>query len=288
MAAQNPRSRAWCFTSYKDEEPVFLPDKMVYIVYGREVCPKTGRKHLQGYVYYKHPRTMKGAIKGIGGNISVQAAKGSAEANFKYCSKDGDFVEHGTRPAQGDRTDLREIYSLIKQGEAMNWVADAYPGQYIRYHRGFEKVQKMHERIPHPEREPYVVILWGASGGGKTYAAKMKYKAQEISCTNKFWEIPDGAEDVYYDEFTKTRPPLSDLLKLLSVGGTRLNVKGGSVHFNPKTIYFIDTIDPKEWYEDPEIQYQFWRRVRKVIHFPDPFPRDKAEIVYETNAQKCG
>lgn len=109
------RSRGWCFTiHYADDRideillhlQLLADDNSVsYVVVGREVCPTTGSKHLQGYVNFVAATTF-GNVRELLPQSHIERARGSPEQNRTYCVKDGDFEEWGTLPdSPGRRTD---------------------------------------------------------------------------------------------------------------------------------------------------------------------------------------
>jgi len=91
----------WCFTLNncdlnRDYEPVLsLPEfRIKRAIYGFEVAPTTGTKHLQGYVEYDRTRGLPWCKKVFPG-AHWEAAKGNARSNYDYCSKDGEFKTLG-------------------------------------------------------------------------------------------------------------------------------------------------------------------------------------------------
>lgn len=65
------------------------------MIIGKEVGDQ-GVPHLQGYVVFKnqtYQRTLRSRLA-----CWWQPARGEADENFEYCSKDGDYVERGERP----------------------------------------------------------------------------------------------------------------------------------------------------------------------------------------------
>lgn len=88
------RLRRWAFTSYKLD----IFDKEFkdcrYIIMGKEICPKTKKEHIQGYVEFNEPYRMNRVKKFLGDNTThLEGTKGTREQNIKYCSKDGNFKE---------------------------------------------------------------------------------------------------------------------------------------------------------------------------------------------------
>lgn len=60
---------------------------------GKEVCPSTGKKHLQMFLALKKPMRIT-EIK-ISGKPHLECCLGTEEQNVKYCSKDGDVITFG-------------------------------------------------------------------------------------------------------------------------------------------------------------------------------------------------
>ena len=92
------RARAWRFTinNYR-EVPTALPSNARYLCFGREVS-SAGTKHLQGYVVFKYAVKQPSRFFQNCGGGNFEVAKGSADENVEYCSKEGDFVQYGDRP----------------------------------------------------------------------------------------------------------------------------------------------------------------------------------------------
>lgn len=102
LSSPTQRSRGWSFTlnNYSDEDyellKAHLHSTSLKYVIGKEVGEK-GTPHLQGYCYYKNPQTLT-HMKKINSRIHWERSLGSPEQNLTYCSKDGNFTEHGMIP----------------------------------------------------------------------------------------------------------------------------------------------------------------------------------------------
>lgn len=81
------RARGWCFTSFKDGG-VRDPHCATYFCAGKEVCPTTGRRHIQGYVRFEHAKSRKavGALLGDAG-AHLTARLGTEREAAEYCQK---------------------------------------------------------------------------------------------------------------------------------------------------------------------------------------------------------
>lgn len=95
----NP-AKGWCFTwfdfpeNWKTVVPGFRKNKNIKgYVAGREICPTTGKPHIQGYC----ESNTKIRPMGLGPKeIHWIAAKGNMSQNYTYCSKDGDWIQWGS------------------------------------------------------------------------------------------------------------------------------------------------------------------------------------------------
>lgn len=119
------QGKCWVFTvnNYAQDHQQKIMDALMenggsYIIIGKEIG-ELGTPHLQGYVRWPTNRrfnAVKELIKGACGIAPhIQKAQGSSEQNRVYCSKEGDFMEHGVCPVSqaGSRSDLKDIYDKI-------------------------------------------------------------------------------------------------------------------------------------------------------------------------------
>jgi len=98
----NRKSRTWCFTinnyqMFQDEPRInrmmdywLEENKIVFGIIGQEVGAE-GTKHLQGYIVFPNAVRRNTVTKLLEEGAHVEIAKGSAEQNIKYCSKEGKF-----------------------------------------------------------------------------------------------------------------------------------------------------------------------------------------------------
>lgn len=172
-------------TNLKD---VVMEVNLKYLVLGFEVGDETGTPHIQGYIYFKNARTwnnVRDILPARCAHIQRRHYKSSAERAAGYCLKDGQYEQYGCLPEQGKRSDLNEIQEMIKSGADESEIADAFFGDYVRYHAGIAKaiqlMQPIEEneflppRIPLQEDIKTLVII-GRAGTGKTEYAKAHFK----------------------------------------------------------------------------------------------------------------
>lgn len=118
----------WCFTSYVIGEKKFNEETMRYMVYQEEVCPKTQRHHIQGYVQFRMAISLK-KVKSVFGeaemHLEPQSPDATAEQAAAYCKKlesralGGVVGEFGHLVSRGQRSDLLLLKDAIDSGSEL-------------------------------------------------------------------------------------------------------------------------------------------------------------------------
>lgn len=150
------RRFTWTHFDFGDRKTIEELD-VRYLIYGEETCPTTKRLHMQGYLEIDKPKTVSAVLKNIFRFNKLFVSKGTLYDNIKYCSKEGKVFEKGQPVEQGERTDFKNIYELIKNGGDMNDVDEQFPEIAIKYSTGVEKmIQRANARASAEElREEY-------------------------------------------------------------------------------------------------------------------------------------
>ena len=107
----------WTLNNPTDDEEQRLADafdagSIIYHVYGRETG-ENGTPHLQGYTIFEAAIGFTTVKNRLGtARLHIEVSKGSPAQNRAYCTKDGDFEEHGQPPPDnsGRRTDLESFF----------------------------------------------------------------------------------------------------------------------------------------------------------------------------------
>lgn len=158
MTDEKPkRFRGFCFTliEYTDNDIAYLMDyyktetTVRYLIMGFEIASRTHIRHIQGYVYYPHPRLWKQVVEDFhwmnkAFHVEPQGAKSNVNA-YEYCMKEGDYIEFGERPRQGHRTDLEVIKHDLLSGRPISEISKAYFAQWCQYRRAFNEFIDMHQ-----------------------------------------------------------------------------------------------------------------------------------------------
>ncbi len=264
----NVNRKNWVFTQYLDQPHNLhfaeLPEDVTYIVYQEEICPTTKRKHFQGYIQCAKRKYMSFLKRLISPNVhlEVQRAEDSDKARL-YCMKEktrvagpwelGDYAK-----VEVSRTDITHFRDAILKGATEHDLWMDYCPQMSRYPRMFKSLytygttSTVPRVIPRRCRAPFVTVLVGPTGCGKTRFVYDRHDANDLysmPLTEGFWlDGYAGHTNVLIDEFTGNMR-LEKFLQLIDRYAIRVACKGGFLLWNPQRIYITSNIDPREWYE---------------------------------------
>lgn len=269
------RLRNICFTDFDvDEahrEAIHSYDKAKYVITGLEVCPTTGKQHLQGYAELSEKVALT-TLKVLMPQAHFEERKGSADAAITYCKKEGSFRETGERKKPGKRSDIEIVKDMIKQGNGM--------ASIIETTNSYQALSFAIKALPYYETKrtwvPTVHWFWGPSGTGKTRTAVEqasanwpRYHIQKAA--SGWWQGYDAEPAVIIDE-VRAGSALNfvELLALLDRYPHTVECKGGSRQFLAREIWLTSPFHPEHMYSrgDEEIR-QLIRRITEIRHFPD-------------------
>jgi hypothetical protein len=272
------RSRAWCLTisNYEenDVETIKTLKGMVYCIVGRETAPTTGTIHLQIYLHYKNDRKFS-TLKKKFPRAHILAAKGTAEQNKVYCSKEHVLYEMGEPPRQGQRTDIEEVRAIVNEGGRMRDI--------IPIAKSVQSVRMAEIHLSYFEKKrdwkPTVRWFWGATGTGKSHTAHQMMEDPYIAMTSsKWWQGYDAHENVIIDDMRRDFCKFHELLRLLDRYAFQIECKGGARQFLAKHIIITSCFSPYTLYETREDVQQLIRRIDEIRQFNDVYIKDREEM----------
>lgn len=259
------RMRNACFTAWTDDIE-YDSTYMQYLIIGREVCPETGKDHIQGYAEFVRALDFAKIKSLLGGaETHIESRRGTAQQASEYCMKEKNFKEFGTRSKQGKRSDLDQVVEDVQSGLTIRETAMNNPVQYIKYHRGIEKLRSL--MVKPRDWVTEVTVLWGKTGTGKS--RKARELVEDYWCwtpaRGSWFDGYDGHENVIMEEF-RGQLTLGFMLALLDRYECPVQVKGGTVEFCPRRVIITSPKHPRDWYEDQRSDRidQLLRRVTDV------------------------
>lgn len=263
------QARGWCFTWFgaitSDIKKSLQEINSTYTIIGLETCPSTQRQHLQGYIYWSGRKRFNAVKALLPEGAHIEAARGSADHNRKYCSKESIYIEQGEIPMQGKRKDIDNIKEVIEDGGNMRDVcAIASNLQGIKIG---EKLLQYSEKKRN--WKPEVQWFWGPTGTGKTQTAqKLLPNAWWSSKSLRWWQGYDGHEEVIIDDFRGDFCTFHELLRILDRYPYTIEMKGGSRQLLARKIIITSPFHPNIVYNkhNEEIQ-QLIRRIDVIRQF---------------------
>ncbi|AMH87652.1 replication-associated protein [Pacific flying fox associated cyclovirus-2] len=233
-----------------------------YLVYGREVAPTTGTKHLQGYINFGRAIRFNTAREMVGGSgvteVSVWGAFGPPNG---VCF---DYLPHGNDPAtrgivslgkptsQGRRTDLQRVADLAKQaGTTAHTIAEQFPVEFIKYGRGITNLLRVINPVKSRTKPTNVIVLVGTPGVGKS-----RFANEVGSALGDTYYKPRGE---WWDGYYQQRSVIIDdyygwlkydeLLKICDRYPHKVPVKGGYEEFTSEYIFITTNSLIDLWYK---------------------------------------
>lgn len=277
-------SKRWCFTSYKDEF-AFDSVSMQYLIVGKEVCPTTGRRHLQGFVCFKK-RTALSKLKKLDGAAHFESARGSVTDNQNYCSKEGDSSEWGVAPDEQG----------AKGGEARKKQYDdarkfAKSGEFEKIESSivlhcYHNIKRIRQDELLKREVPTLLVgsivgmwLYGAPGIGKSFFARWFCQVRGVKffmkSLNKWWDGYDNEEVIIMEDVDHfAAKHLGHSLKIWADESSFFGeTKGGTLKLRPLLVIVTSNYTIGElWPDDLTLQEAINRR------FFQPFISRRADF----------
>lgn len=280
-----PRVKDFCFTIFGTDEELEKywawfekhPGNPTWFIVGREVCPDTRKKHLQGAMVLGKRVSFKVLKQWFPfKRAHIEPMRGEPVDSQKYCQKEGDFLEFGTCPAPKAKP-LDQAIEDIRAGKPLSEIARVnFQGSraLVIHGRGLQQL----ESVLTPVRTTPPVCLWlyGPTGVGKTRTA---FEVGERYCqlATSPWISADqelrwfygyyGQPVAIFDDFRPKKIRFDFILRLTDRYPFTVPLKGSSVNWAPKLIFFTTPCDIATTFAARE-QYRAedLRQLRRRIH----------------------
>jgi len=146
-------------------------------------------------------------------------------------------------------------------GASYETIFDDHFGVCLQYGRGIREYSQLKQ--PHRDWPTEVVCIWGPTGTGKSKLANEAKAAFVEYDKGGFIHGYANESIVCFDDFDPSTMTREVFLRLTDRYHIKVNVKGGSMTWNPRTIYFTSNSNPRDWYNGDEAVR---RRMAKIIH----------------------
>jgi hypothetical protein len=308
MPPKVARARRWVFTLYQkgsgtDNPGNLVPDTQTldswetkvrgmdlggirYLIFQQEVCPDSGKDHIQGYIHFDKAVRVTQIAERFGTKPEAfTMARGTPEQNKDYCSKDDSrkqgksTFEHGTCPGgQGNRSDLQQMTKKIKEKGLKRAIED-HPATYMKYPRGAEALDKHYKRartegVIRPNIT--VWVMWGTPSSGKshwamTYDPTSYYVLPDQSGSGTTWfDDYDGEKTLIIDDHEGRLIPLATMKRICDKYPMQVQTKGGYVPAEWTTVIITSNYHPQSWYPEDKDP---WCIPGSIGVYPGPMQR---------------
>nr|WAE42657.1 MAG: replication associated protein [Cressdnaviricota sp.] len=266
-AKTTPKFKRWCFANFGGKPPsdecidipcwynlvTFSKTKMWYLVFQQEMCPKTNRLHMQGYVEMKEAYTMI-QMKQFSSSARWDACNGNRESNEYYCTKSRTsvcgpfkFGRWRSDAEEASKTKVEAVWHMVSEGYSPKKIFDNYPSIAIQYG---PRIRFECDKIPkkRPDwKKKLVYWYWGKTRTGKSYKAKMEngyyndpseaYIHVDKTCKN--FDKYKGEKCTIFDDMTPcNRMDIGEFLTLTDGDALDKNVKYDFINYQPDKIIF--------------------------------------------------
>lgn len=264
--SHNIRRKTWCFTlnNYSDEEYSRICEHFRnncrYFIIGKEIGDQ-GTPHLQGYCVFKTQYLLTTIKDKFSSRAHWEAAKGTGDHNYVYCSKGGDVIEEGdlslgkgkgAKRKNRDELAVEWRSALARGRSGITEFADANPGVYAwSGHTLLRNSLGLTGAISRPNIR--VRWIWGAPGVGKSrFAHEQAPDAYVKDPRTKWWTGYLLEKDVIIDDFGPNGIDINHLLRWFDRYKCYVETKGDMCALLADNFIVTSNFIPADVFKDKE------------------------------------
>lgn len=284
LTLNNPEKHGYTLESVMDILKGW--DGVEYWCIGSEIGVNEHTPHYHFMIYVPNKKLFT-TVKNKFPTAHIESCKGTILQNRDYCWKVGAWkdTEKGTmhdyesnqesgdppeEKGRGHRTDLKELYTMIKEGMTDYQIMEECP----QYMQQFEKIDKVRQMVRNEQfadcwRNLEVTYIWGSTGAGKTRHVMDTYGYRGVYRVTDYdhpFDSYKGQDVVIFEEF-RSSLYLGDMLKYLDGYPVELPAR-----YNNKTacftkVYIISNIDLRDQYPNHQkYESETWKAFLRRIH----------------------
>ncbi len=268
---RSPLAKHWCFTinNPKDEDDnIFDPDTMQYMILGIEKAPTTGTLHLQGYVALHSKKRLTGVRKLLP-QCHLEVMRGTSDQAIAYCKKDGNWQEKGLKPMSNatrmKRTNLKHWADSIQHAKEGNF--DLIPSNMlVRYYPHWKRIHQDNPIKPPDLDDLENIWVVAPTGYGKSKYVRDLYPGYYDKAPNKWFTGYKGEETIMCDDFgPKQCEYLGWYMKRWAdLYSFPMETKGGGRQIRPKRVAVTSQYDIRDCWEDIKVVDAIERRFTTI------------------------
>jgi len=232
-----------------------------YYVLNHELSPSTNRKHLQVFVQFDGPTSLKRLKELFGAGIHAEPRRGTVQECIDYCSKTETRVV-GTTPTIRGRirtdgvrggSDRGDAIEDLKSHRSLRRIASEHSEFFVRSHRGL--VALLQQTSAYYSGPRHVIVVIGEPGCGKT---RWVYDNVPDDPERVYWKDPTvnnyfdgyaGQEIAIIDDFGGWIP-YTTMLRIMDRYRAQVDVKGTYAPWNVKTLIITSNREVNHWWKE--------------------------------------
>lgn len=265
-------------TSFEDlddfKKKVQKLDNKYYII-GKEICPTTGRKHLQFFIILNKKKRLSSLRKKL--LCHTEQARGTNDECINYCKKDNDFIQYGdSNSVEKQESKQQQWLTLLNlaKGRQMNQIAENDPRMFVLHFHRWKAIQD-HFPQKFPSVESRVSIwLWSKqSGVGKSRWCESHFPdSYRKSLTSKFFQGYVNQDTVLIEDLDTSCAAFGHDLKLWAdIYPLLVEVKCSHVYLTHRRLIVTSNYKISELWNCPRLVNALLRRfhVFEVLDWDD-------------------
>lgn len=291
------QSRKWQITINNPQDKGFTHARIAQELQGLKALTYYCMADEAGQTYHTHvyaafsSAVRFSTLKARFPEAHLESARGSSAQNRDYITKSGKWLgdaKHGTKipgtfeewgeippEQQGRRTDLADVYEMVKEGADDMEILEAHPGAMMY----LDKVERVRQTLKaqrySTEFRPLdVTYIWGPTGTGKTRSVMEKYGYDKVCRVTDYdhpFERYNGEDVLLFDEF-RSQLRISDMLNYLDGYPLMLPCRYANRQACYTKVYLISNVALSEQYrniqiEEPNTWAAFCRRIHHVVEY---------------------
>lgn len=282
-------SRNYVFTNWNIDLDLYDAWSPVYMYYGLEVCPDTGRSHQQGWLRFKDAKTHSAVTKMVARLVAADPflkhffmapMLGSVDENIRYCQKGENVVEKGVRPMSNDDKGRAEHnrwqrnLELAKAGDILAIDADIQ----FRHYNVIKQIMVDYAPPPVDLVEPCGYWIYGPTHSGKTWFTKTEYPGHYRKKHEDSWNGYRNEEVVCIQDLGHFhwKDAVACIMDWADCYAFPINIKYSSGNIRPLKIVVTSNYSIDEWLDHvgaaPAAREPFKRRFKgRITHMEKPF-----------------
>lgn len=257
-----------------------LKDHIKYGVFGNEVCPKTGKNHVQSYIQLHRPQRgtwlthrIRLYLNNFQWTQRWQTCTEDDEYGHGYCGKDDkEPLICGKQTTQGQRSDIEHVKDMLMNDASDYDIIQTHPETFMKFSTGIAKMRNIIlEHNTQFSRNVDVEVWIGVSGIGKTTTLLKHYQRSAFRLVqgtqpNLWWCGYKGQKTLIIDDFTGWIPD-NVMLHITQGHMEELPIKYGSTYAQWTKVYIVSNYNTNDWYNGKGISNEFHNRIKANIKY---------------------